>query len=176
MTSVTATVMYDGVLDVHYGFVDVCVGVEPDGDLVEARRGQQNGLCGAGFAHRLALVTGLHTGEVPLRIEWHPNEPPLVSEWDEVVEVSLDVPSGDGMLTSFEDGADLVFPQTGWHRVRYCGHDMDAGNELDTSDEDEPAPDRYLLQLWPAPPAPDAIVEQTSAIAGYWHSVARGEA
>ena len=28
------------------------------------------------------------------------------------------------------------------------------------------------MQLWPAPPAHDAVLRQTSAIAGYWHGVA----
>ena len=37
------------------------------------------------------------------------------------------------------------------------------------------APDRYLLQLWPAEPAPDAVVREGSEIAAYWHGVARGE-
>lgn len=35
--------------------------------------------------------------------------------------------------------------------------------------------DRYLLQLWPAPMAPDAILRQTSEHAAYWHRVAEGE-
>jgi hypothetical protein len=48
-----------------------------------------------------------------------------------------------------------------------------SGKELDTTEEGEAAPDRYLLQLWPAPEAPDVLVRQTSAIAAYWHSVAR---
>jgi hypothetical protein len=43
-------------------------------------------------------------------------------------------------------------------------------------DEGELAPDRYLLQLWPAPAAPDEIEKETSAVAGYWHRVARGDA
>ena len=30
---------------------------------------------------------------------------------------------------------------------------------------DDP-PERYLLQFWPAPAAPDRIVRQTSAVAG----------
>ena len=38
--------------------------------------------------------------------------------------------------------------------------------------DDDPALDRYLMQLWPAPPAHDAVLRQTSAIAGYWHGVA----
>ena len=53
---------------------------------------------------------------------------------------------------------------------------MDAGKDLDTPDEGELAPDRYLLQLWPAPAAPDEVVKESSAIAGYWHRVARREA
>ena len=171
------TVMYEGLLDVHYGFFDVCVGVDPDDDLIDARRGQANGLCGAKSEHRLAMVTGLHTGDVPLRIEWHMEEPRLDPEWEDVVEASLDVSSPDGMLSSFlEDGAALTFPQTGWHRARYCAAGMDAGKDLDTPDEGGSAPDRYLLQLWPAPATPDEIVKESSAIAGYWHRVARGEA
>jgi hypothetical protein len=33
--------------------------------------------------------------------------------------------------------------------------------------------DHYLLQFWPAPPAPDRIVKQTSASAAYWHDHAQ---
>ena len=94
----------------------MCAGVDPDDDLIDARRGQANGLCGARSDHRLAMVTGLHTGDVPLRIEWHMEEPRLDPEWEDVVEASLDVSS------------------------------------------------------------PDGIVKESSAIAGYWHRVARGEA
>ena len=39
--------------------------------------------------------------------------------------------------------------------------------------DDDPALDRYLLQLWQAPPAPDVVFRQTSEIAAYWHGVAR---
>ena len=34
---------------------------------------------------------------------------------------------------------------------------------------DETDADRYLLQFWPAPPAPDRVVRQTSFRAAYWH-------
>jgi hypothetical protein len=37
----------------------------------------------------------------------------------------------------------------------------------------EPPLDRYLLQLWPAPPAPDAVIRETSRYAAYWHAHAR---
>jgi hypothetical protein len=50
---------------------------------------------------------------------------------------------------------------------------MDAAHEQDTRAGGEPAVDRYLLQLWPAPAAADMIVREVSAIAAYWHGVAR---
>ncbi|WP_051798293.1 hypothetical protein [Catenuloplanes japonicus] len=53
------------------------------------------------------------------------------------------------------------------YRVRYCATGMDdAAAEPDTDD----AVDRYLLQFWPADPAPDEIVRQGSAHAAYWHT------
>ncbi|QHT57907.1 hypothetical protein GXP71_18670 [Cellulomonas sp. H30R-01] len=39
-------------------------------------------------------------------------------------------------------------------------------------EEGEPPLDRYLLQLWPAPTAPDEVVRCGSGIARYWHGVA----
>jgi hypothetical protein len=45
---------------------------------------------------------------------------------------------------------------------------LEAGRQIDTA----PWPGSVLLQLWPAPPAPDRIVCQTSAHAAYWHDVA----
>jgi hypothetical protein len=40
---------------------------------------------------------------------------------------------------------------------------MDAGHA-------STAMDVYGLWFWPAPPAPDAIIRQTSAVAAYWHT------
>ena len=61
------------------------------------------------------------------------------------------------------------------YRVRYCGTRMDDGHEQDGRDEDEPELDRYLLQFWPSPPAPDQVVKQTAEVAAYWHGVARDQ-
>ena len=121
------------------------------------------------------MVTGLHTGEVPFRVEWWPAEPPLDGRWEEVVEASYDVATEMLSLQSFEDSFDVTLPATGPHRARYSAAGMDAARQLDTTDEDEDAPDRYLLQLWQAPEAPDSVVRQSSEIAAYWHGVARGE-
>lgn len=47
--------------------------------------------------------------------------------------------------------------------MRYAARGMDAGSagtEMDV----------YALWFWPAPPAPDAVVKQTSESAAYWHA------
>ena len=165
--------LFDDLMPVHYGFVNLVHG-EVDAALIGAERnGQANGLCGASVPGQLHLVTGLHTGEVPLRVEWSSEEPLASEDWEEVVEVSYDVRDHDLSLESFEDFYEVRVPATGPHRARYSASGMDAGKDLDTTDEGEAAPDRYLLQLWPAPEAPDAVIRQTSAAAAYWHGVAR---
>jgi hypothetical protein len=50
---------------------------------------------------------------------------------------------------------------------------MDEGHDQDTRMDEDPEVDRYLLQFWPGPPAPDRVVKQTSATAAYWHGFAR---
>ena len=54
-------------------------------------------------------------------------------------------------------------------RVRYSARGMDTANAVDTLLEDQAPVDTYLLQLWPAPPAPDRVLKQTSELAAYWH-------
>ncbi len=50
----------------------------------------------------------------------------------------------------------------------FCGDDpYEAGHS-------EQTPDAYLLQFWPAAPAPDRILRQTSPRAAYWHRAHRG--
>jgi gamma-glutamyltranspeptidase len=69
-------VLHDGPVDVHYGFLSLAPdGVSPDFAL--ARKGQRNGLCSAGVPGMLSMVTGLHTGAVPFRIELHQRAPRL---------------------------------------------------------------------------------------------------
>jgi hypothetical protein len=136
------------------------------------RIGQVNGLVGAAVPGQLSLITGLHTGRVPLVIRWHATEPPIGDDWEEVVEVSFQPSRTDLLLTSFQDSFELRLPVLQSLRARYCASGMDAARDADTVMDDEPTIDRYLLQLWPAPPAPDTVVRQTSDIAAYWHQEA----
>ncbi len=165
-------VLFEGEVPVQYGFMFLS-SVEEQPDLMETRSGQQNGLCGAAVPGVLSLVTGLHTGRVPLVVEWHDAEPALDPQWEDVVEVPF-VPTRQALaLTSFQDLFDVRLPAVTTLRARYCGTGMDAGHRLDTLMEDEPVVDRYLLQLWPDVPRPDSVVRETSAYAGYWHGEAR---
>ena len=179
-------IIFDEPVDVHYGFIHVFSledGAEDspsatgefDGDPVDPMVGQACGLAGARIPHQLSLVTGLHTGDVPLTITWDEHEPELDDAWTDAVEVSVELRGTALALETFEEGYGATVPQAGWHRARYCASGMDEGKELDTPDEGEPAPDRYLLQLWPAPQAPEALVREGSEIAAYWHRVARVE-
>lgn len=172
------TVLYDDELGVHYGFASLVPDPFAECDLAAARAGQRNGLLGARLPGMLHLATGTHTGSVPLRIEWHAEEPVLADEWEDVVEVPF-VPAGrDYVLAAFEEFHDIVLPADGPHRVRYSARALDAARDnADPGDLSEEeflaleAPDRYLLQLWPATARPDAIVREASDVARYWHSV-----
>lgn len=173
------TEVFAGAVEVHYGFIDLYS--DPDGsadeadDLVAARRGQANGLVGARVPHQLGMVTGLHTGEVPLVVTWSETAPELDDDWEDVVEVSVELSTTDLTIATFDHAYGCEVPRPGWHRARYCASAMDEGQELDTLEDDEIAPDRYLLQLWPADPAPDAVLREGSETAAEWHAVARGE-
>ncbi|WIX97890.1 hypothetical protein QRX60_27830 [Amycolatopsis mongoliensis] len=163
-----------GDVHVHYGQLYVhSEGGEPfEGDLSACFAGQRNGLCGAAVAGTLFLLTGLHTGEVGFTAEVHESEPPG-SGAEDVVEASFRA-EGRAMLVTWggEDWWDLELAP-GDYRVRYSGTGMDAGREQDTRVGGEPERDRYLLQFWPAPPAPDAVVRQSSSAAAHWHDFAR---
>lgn len=169
------TVLLDTDVHVHYGFLWLTAADHPlpEGD---SRAGQDNGLCGAALPGALGMVTGLHTGSVPVRVEALDVAPQLDDAYEEVVEASFFAPDRTCLLSAFEDAHELLLPQAGELRARWSARGMEAANEADTRLEGEPALDAYLLQLWPAAPAPGAVLRQTSAIAAYWHGVARSSA
>lgn len=165
-------VLLDTDVEVHYGFLwlSAAGGPSPEDD---PRAGQDNGLCGAGAPGALGMTTGLHTGAVPVRVEAFDAAPPVDDVWEEVVEVSYAAPDRACVLSAFDEGHELLLPQAGDLRARWCARGMDAAREADTRSVDDPPLDAYLLQLWPAAPAPGAVLRQTSAAAAYWHDVAR---
>lgn len=141
----------------------------------EAFAGQTAGLCGAAVPGALFLETGLHSGRVGFTVEVHDEEPPDPDAcWEEVVEVSFRPASERTLLVQWagEGYWPLDLPETD-HKVRYCARGMDAARDLDTRAEGKPQVDSYLLQFWPAPPAPDRVLRQTSHCAASAHQRAR---
>lgn len=164
--------LFDGHLYVHYGQAYVTVG-GTRAELLEAFAGQENGLCGAAVPGFLFLITGLHTGDVGCAVEAHDGPPPIDESWEEIVEVSFSVTTPEVALVQWDedDGTRLDIGAGDW-RVRYCARGMDVAHDGTTLDG-EPPIDHYLLQLWPAAPAPDQVVKQTSKSAAYRHRTVR---
>ena len=169
------TVLFDGDASVHYGFLwfDAVGGTAYETDLMDARAGQTNGLLGAVEPGVLSMVTGMHSGLVALRVEVLDTPPTDVEDWEDVVEASIDVRSTDVVMSAFEWGTSFTLPAPGWYRARWSDSGMDAGRQHERYEAAEPVVERCLLQLWPAPPAPDAVLRETSAHASYWHREAR---
>jgi hypothetical protein len=143
-------------------------------DLRECFAGQRNGLCGAAVPGKLFLMTGLHTGQVGFAVEVHDTMPSVEYSAEDVVEASYR-PIGDAVLAPWGGGM-------GWpldlrpgvdYRVRYSAWNIDAGHQGGPPMDGESLVDRYLLQFWPARPAPDRVVKETSKQAAYWHKFAR---
>jgi hypothetical protein len=172
ITAVASTSDLD--LQVHYGFVYLQPGsAEPVDDIIAARGGQANGICGAAYAGRLAVVTGLHTGRVPFSVCIAESAPELAEDWEDVVEVSFIATERGYGLATFDTWTPLELPATTTYRARYCALGMDAARAQDTRLDGDPVTDRYLLAIWPAPHAAETIVRQGSELAAYWHGVAR---
>ena len=139
-------------------------------DMNDAFRGQANGLCGAAAAPLLFFTTGLHTGHVRLSIHLNDSEPALSEEWEEAVEVPLEV-AGELCLTEWGEPSRYPLPiPHGRYRLRYAGINMDAAKDADCIFEDAEAIDRYRIDLWPvADTAGDRIIRQHGEQAAYWH-------
>ncbi|GAA2073550.1 hypothetical protein IDH50_13360 [Aeromicrobium tamlense] len=159
------TLVFDGTIEVHYGFGHLQERGDDPAELDMA--GQRNGLCGAKTAGQLVFLIGLHTGGIRFAIDWLDSEPSLDESWEDVVEVSIDVPAGDIVLATFDDWRDVPLPASGPHRARLHASGLDEARELPSA---ELGPDRYLLQLWPAPITPDAVIRQTSQAAARMHA------
>lgn len=166
------TQLFSGPLYVHYRQAYV-VDEHSDGFpmLDEATSGQVNGLCGAAIPGSLFLTTGMHTGAVEFVVELVEQPPPLEDVWEDVVEVSYR-PRGEQVALvqwAGEAGFPLDLPPQSY-RVRYSATGMDEAHRVDTVPTGGPTIDSYALTFWPADPAPDVIVRQTSDLAAYWHT------
>ena len=82
------SVLFDGLIGVHYGFIQVYSESEDWPDSENTFRGQTNGLLGGAHPGHLFVSVGLHTGDVHVRVVLHDVEPAL-GDWEDIVEVSF---------------------------------------------------------------------------------------
>jgi hypothetical protein len=106
----------------------------------------------------------------------HDGPPPFGAEWEEIVEASFAPTTSEVGLFEWGGGGEGPYPlglTLGDWRARYCATGMDAARHAGPPAEGTDSVDRYLLQLWPAQPALDRVVRETSATAVFWHDHAR---
>ncbi|GAA4694242.1 hypothetical protein [Streptomyces youssoufiensis] len=110
-----------------------------------------------------SIMTGTSWGNVDLTIEVTKEEPALhVDDWDEIVDISLHVPStalniGDVSADSTEEIPLPTGNEPRWWRVRVHARGRDAAAEAGDiwAEEGDEVLEQHLLYLWPAPPAPE---------------------
>ncbi len=164
-------VLLDQVIHTDYGQLDLVWNEDGgfDGELDRFFAGQVNGLVGAADPSGVYLNLARRSGGSPVRIVLTEAPPEADDSWEDVVEVSTTVPA-DGppqwMSWAGEDCGPLDGLTPGTYRLRVSARGRDAGRDGEFADE---AVDFYLVELWPAPVAADAVVKVGSEDARYWH-------
>jgi hypothetical protein len=109
----------------------------------------------AARAGSLTVFTASY-GVVSVKVEARPSEPPAeVSEYDHVVEASVDCPGGE--LLILEDGTEeraRVSVNTGTNRVRVAWANVAEGDSVLA---DEPR-ERVTIQVWPGEAVPPRVL------------------
>ncbi|WP_091550383.1 hypothetical protein [Micromonospora pattaloongensis] len=109
------------------------------------------------------IFTGILGGNVRLAVQARPAAPAVdTAEWDEVVDVTLDAPTGAVRVRAVDsddpDGLPVLTPAgPGPYRVRVHARGRDTA-----VDEVQPQPvEDYLIAMWPEAPAPVTVHKQT---------------
>jgi len=165
------TMLLDQVIETHYGQFDLgwTLPFGFDGDFDRFFSGQVNGLVGAADATGVYINLARRSGGSQVRIELLEHPPgPGRDTWEDVVEVSVTVPeAADPRWASWAgESWGLLTVPAGTYRLRVSARGRDAGRSDEFADG---VVDSYLLQFWPAPIEPDAIVQVASEDAIYWH-------
>ena len=167
-------VLLDDIIDTDYGQFDIVYDEDGgfDGDADRFFAGQANGLVGAADPHGVYIGLARRSGGSRIRIVLYATAAPQAADeasWEDIVEVSTTVPDDDvtewATWGSASDGA-LPGLQAGDYRVRVSARGRDAADRDELRGEET---DSYLVELWPAPWAPDSIIRTTTANAARWH-------
>jgi hypothetical protein len=165
-------ILLDEIIETDYGQFDL-VWAEPggfDGDLDRFFAGQKNGLVGAGDPNGVYLNLARRSGGSPVKIVLYDVEPAAAdNSFQDIVEVSITIPPGSAVQWvswAGETSGVLAGMKAGVFRLRVSARDRDEGAAGEFADGPV---DSYLLELWPAPAAPDSILKVGTEDARYWH-------
>ncbi|WP_028045838.1 hypothetical protein [Cellulomonas sp. URHE0023] len=129
------------------------------------------GLANGELGENVVLTTARQHGRVAVEAQVLERQPPLDPAWDAVVEMSLR--TGEGAQVCGWAGTGVVaipVPPGIDVRVRYVVLDGQIGSEQFNRphESDESPAERYLLQMWPAPPTAARTLAATSPWSQYW--------
>jgi len=116
------------------------------------------------------VTCGVNTGDVHITVEAWPDAPPAgLDSWDDAAETSVAWSSGKvdviGASTDDVPGFPVGLPSgAGSYRVRVHVRGRDAGEDRGP---DDPA-EEHLVQIWPAPAAPEALLKATDQVGSMW--------
>lgn len=146
---------------VYASYHQFFIGEEEEADLGPAVEDSHNGLVAVLPAPGRAVVhAGIHTGDVHVTVTVHRAAPaPDPGPWEEIAEVSLRSPDGDLRVRGFfadlpEDLPALSGGGPGDYRVRVHAR----GRDTAPDDAPEEITEWYLVQAWPAEPAPPLLL------------------
>lgn len=138
-------------------------------DIHTAMAGQENSICGAGDEGALVFLTASQAGLVPVSLVVLDHEPEIADQWQDIVEVSLQVTSSRNVLREWGGGKSYaVALPADTYRVRYLCRNCDSAlnNSFAQSGPGESAPDEYRIEMWPSPLSKDRVVKVGSNFLG----------
>ena len=161
--------IFNGIFPVCYGQFYFLSEADWDGDLMACFSKQKNGICGVSVEGVVFFITGLHTGNITLSINYLDTEPKIDDSKEEIVESSFTVPESGLALEAWGEelkkNIDLL---PGSYRLRYSAVNFGLAEELDKFEEGDI--EIYSIEIWPAQYSEDEIVKATTEKAKYWHS------
>lgn len=115
----------------------------------------------------LQIVAARQFGNLPVEMRFFDKPAAQADDtWHDVVEFSIRATSATYLSGWEPRPGDIKLPLTPGiaYRVRYAISDMDVGRES----RDEPYPERYRLDFWPAPLEAARVITQMSQHGRYW--------
>ena len=127
------------------------------------------GLATGEFGEYAALTTARQFGNVQVAVHILDEEPVLDPSWDAAVEFPIHTGTSASVTGWSGDGTIAVpVPPAVDARVRYAVIGAQIGWDQPAVQDDDVAPERYLVQAWPAAQQAPRVVASTSPWSQYW--------